>query len=99
MDPSTSVDNDPHSKIECDALIQLLNEQDEETAKLLAEEKERQEKAKDRAKQTSARTSAETLAKQLLKHASNIRGGIAAYTKNGKVTVKAKNACGASLWR
>ena len=65
--------------IECGALIQMLNEHDAVTARLLAEEKERQEKKKEIAERTSARSTAETLTKQLVKHAINIRGGIAAY--------------------
>jgi hypothetical protein len=96
MNPSAAIDL-TSSDFAVHELVQLMQQEDEETLKLKQAEKERQEKAKEKAEQTKAKSLADSLTRQLIKHAANIRDGAPARFNNGKVTAKYKNACSASL--
>lgn len=96
MNPSVAVD-DTSESLKVAELLNYFSEQDEETIKLKAAEKARQEAATKKAAQTKAKSEADALTKQLQKHAANIREGNPAYARNGNVTAKRKRDCGASL--
>jgi hypothetical protein len=96
MNPSASIDL-TSSDVDVSQFIDLLEKEDEETLKLKAAEKERQEKAKKAADQVKAKNAADSLTKQLIKHASNIRDGNPTRFASGKVPAKLKNAVSTSL--
>ena len=94
--PSAPVDL-TSSSLAVSEIVNLLEEQSEETLKLKAAAVAAAAETKRKADQAKAKTNAEQLTSQLIKHASNIRDGDPRCSSTGKVPAAAAKKCGASL--